>query len=116
MIHGRLLDQNSGRCLVSRVLRTSSALERMRGLLGRSPLKRDEALLLIPCNAVHTFAMGYALDLIYLDRDWTIRKRVDNIAPWRLSACLGAGMVLEMPAGRSHELELNSGQSLCWES
>ena len=116
MIHGRLVEQHDGRCLVPRVMRTNNALERMRGLLGRPPLKRDQALLLIPCNAVHTFAMGYALDLIYLDRGWTIRKRVDNISPWRLSACLGAAMVLEMPAGRSHELELTIGQSLRWEN
>lgn len=101
MIHGQLVEQNSGRCLVPHVMRTSNALERMQGLLGRPPLNQNQALLLIPCNAVHTFAMGYALDLIYLNRDWTIRKRVDNIPPWHLSACFAATMVLDAGGPRS---------------
>lgn len=88
----------------------------MCGLLGWPPLTADEALLIKPCSSVHTLWMRYPLDLAYLSRDWTIRKLVRNIVPWRLSACPGAAMVIEMKAGRIHELDLQIGQQLRWEN
>ncbi len=115
MIHGRLVANEEDRCLVPEVMRTTHAFERMRGLLGRPALEPQQALLLAPCSSIHTFGMPYALDVVYLDRDWTIRKLVDNIPPWRLSACFGAAMVVEMQRGRIHELGLRTGQQLRWE-
>ncbi len=116
MKHGRIFIAGENVCVIPQAMQTSNALECMRGLLGRAALTDRQALLIRPCSSVHTFGMRYALDLVYLRRDWTIRKLVHNLAPRRLSFCPGAAMVIEMPAGRALALGLQSGQQLRWEN
>lgn len=116
MLTGRLLLAQQRRCIIPRVLRTTNALERMRGLLGRAPLRDEEALLIKPCSSVHTLLMRYPLDLVYVSRNWTICKLVSSLRPWRVSACPGAAMVIEMNAGRINALGLRVGQQLHWEN
>lgn len=43
---------------------------RTRGLLGRDGIKG--ALLISPCNSVHTFRMRFPIDVAYLDKSWTV--------------------------------------------
>ena len=54
---------------------------------------------IVPCEAVHTFFMQFPLDLIYLDKKHRIRKVRSNVGPWRLSACLSAHSIIELPVG-----------------
>lgn len=79
--------------------RTRSA--RMRGLAGLSGLGSEEGLLIERCRSVHTFGMGFALDLIWLDRGDAV-VRVDHaVAPRRLRTCLRARSVVETASGAS---------------
>lgn len=116
MLHGRLVRVDTGACVVARLQRTETIAERMRGLLGRTELAADAGLLITQCGAVHTLGMRYALDLIYLSRDWQVKKLVRRLTPWRFSACPGASMVIELPAGRLDTLQLSPGMPLRWES
>jgi uncharacterized protein len=43
--------------------------------------------------------MKFPLDLVYIDRKLRIRKVVRNVAPWRISACLSAHSIIELPVG-----------------
>ncbi len=72
---------------------------RSKGLLGRAGLGEGEGLWIAPCESVHTFFMRFAIDLVYLDRKHRVRKVRHAVAPWRVSACLRAHSVLELPAG-----------------
>ena len=72
---------------------------RNKGLLGRDSLAPGEGLWIVPCESVHTFWMRFAIDLIYLDRRSRIRKLREAVPAWRLSACLTAFSILELPAG-----------------
>ncbi len=76
-----------------------SGAKRRKGLLGRSGLSPEEGLWIIPCEAVHTFAMKFSIDLIYLDRNMQVKKVRSNVGPWRLSACLSAHSVMELAPG-----------------
>lgn len=76
--------------------------KRSKGLLGRSKLLPGEGLWIVPCEAVHTFGMQFAIDLIYLDRRRRIRKIRRNLRPWRFSGCLVAHSVVELAAGSIH--------------
>ena len=42
--------------------------ERARGLILREPPRRGCGMLIPKCNAVHTFFMGYPIDVHFLDR------------------------------------------------
>ena len=57
--------------------------ERARGLIGRPPPPPGEGLLILRCNAIHTFFMGYPIDATFLDRDGRPVRTVRDIPPWR---------------------------------
>jgi uncharacterized membrane protein (UPF0127 family) len=47
--------------------------------------------------------MQFSIDLVYIDREYRIRKIRKNVPPWRLSACLRAHSVIELAAGSIQE-------------
>ena len=114
MMHGCLKLADNKDSVIPRVSRTSNMLERMKGLLGSPPLDSGEGLLIKPCSSVHTFAMQYPIDLVFLDRQWTVIKTVANLKPWRIAAAPAAGMVLELQAGSVARLQLAAGNKLEW--
>jgi len=73
--------------------------KRNKGLLGRNGLETGGGLLIVPCESVHTFFMRFSIDLVYLDRGNRVRKVRSAVGPWRLSACLSAHSIIELPAG-----------------
>jgi uncharacterized membrane protein (UPF0127 family) len=85
---------------------------RSKGLLGRESLSDGGGLWICPCEAVHTFWMRFPIDLVYLDRKNRIRKLVSALPPWRLSACLSAHSVLELPSGTIHVTQTQPGDTL----
>jgi hypothetical protein len=77
----------------------NTSATRRKGLLGRPSLYPGQGLWIVPCGAIHTFFMTFAIDVVYLDRNKRVKKTRTNLTPWRLSACLTAHSVLELPAG-----------------
>jgi uncharacterized membrane protein (UPF0127 family) len=96
-------------------MKTGNPLERMRGLLGQSPLEKNQGLLITACPSVHTIGMQYPLDLIFLNKDWQIKKLVFSLKPYRMAWSLGASMVIEIRGGTLNELGLMPGTILLWE-
>jgi uncharacterized protein len=73
--------------------------KRRTGLLKHERLEAGQGLWIVPCESVHSFFMKFAIDLVYLDRDKKVRKVRHRMVPWRVSACLSAHSILELPAG-----------------
>lgn len=115
MNHGRVCRAQDRQCLIPNAGLTSNIFERMRGLLGAPRLKTEEALLIRPCSSVHTIGMNYAIDLAFMDKNWTIIKIVRNLKPWRMAACPAAHMVLELLGGGIDRLQLTRGLQLAWQ-
>ena len=88
---------------------------RRKGLLGRESLPDGEGLWIVPCEAVHTFWMRFPIDLVYLDRRHQVVKIRANVRPWRLSGCLRAHSVLELPVGTIHQTQTMPGDLLSLE-
>jgi uncharacterized membrane protein (UPF0127 family) len=76
-----------------------SGSERKKGLLGRSGLEHGGGMWIVPCEGIHTFFMKFAIDVIFIDRKKKVRKTVGALGPWRMSLCLRAHSVLELPVG-----------------
>jgi len=72
---------------------------RSKGLLGRKDLPTGGGLWIVPCESVHTFWMQFPIDLVYIDRKKQVKKLLSNVPPWRLSACISAHSIIELPAG-----------------
>lgn len=85
---------------------------RNKGLLGRDGLDEGQGLWIVPCEAIHMFFMRFAIDVIYLDKRKKVVKIVPALKPWRLSACLRAHSVLELPAGVAEKTGTALGDQL----
>lgn len=82
--------------------------ERMRGLLGRSRLAPDRALLLERTRSIHTFGMRFPIAVALLDRELVVRS-VRPVRPGRLLLPrLGTRHVLECAEG----VDLRPGERL----
>lgn len=88
---------------------------RARGLLGRAPLQPGEGLLLQPCRAVHTFGLGYPIDVAFLDSSGTVLAAYPGLEPNRRTGWhAGAACALELPSGTLERTALSQGQCLSW--
>lgn len=76
---------DTGGIALSDVRVPGSFLQRARGLLGSDKLGPSEGLLLENCSSIHMFGMRFALDIVFLDREGTVIKIVENLAPWRMA-------------------------------
>ena len=73
--------------------------ERRRGLARLDDMPRDHALHILRCPAVHTFAMRFPLDLIWLDRQGRVVRIDRDVAPNRNRVCIRARSVVEARGG-----------------
>ena len=76
-----------------------SASKRRTGLLKHERLEPGQGMWIVPCEAVHSFGMKFAIDVVYLDKKKRVRKTRPVMVPRRISGCLLAHSVLELPAG-----------------
>ena len=73
---------------------------RLRGLLGLAPgdFRNGSGLWIVPCHGVHTLGMGFAIDIVYLDREMKVIHVQSQLRPWRFSPVRAqATSVLELP-------------------
>ena len=89
-----------------------TSAQRRTGLLKHHKLDEGAGLWIVPCEAVHTFFMKFAIDLIYLDRKRKVRGIVRAVPPWRFSICLPAHSVLELPPGTIDRTHTQKGDEL----
>jgi uncharacterized membrane protein (UPF0127 family) len=87
----------------------------MRGLLGRTGLEPGTGMLIDAAPSVHMFFMRFPIDVVFLDRDWTIVGIRHRLRPWRVAGAKGAVAALELSAGVAAEVGLAVGDALALE-
>jgi uncharacterized membrane protein (UPF0127 family) len=85
---------------------------RLRGLLGRPQLPAGEGLLLRPSGSIHTWFMSFAIDAVFLDRDFRVVHTTTAMRPWRVAHARGARAVLELAAGEAGRRGISVGDRL----
>lgn len=86
---------------------------RLRGLMGRKSLAEGQGLLIAPCSSIHMCFMRFAIDAVYIDREYRGLKVVKGLRPWiGLSICWKAWAVIELPADTSLLNGINIGNQL----
>jgi uncharacterized protein len=86
--------------------------DRMKGWMGRRSIAERDALLIRPCNSVHTWFMHVPIDVVFVDREYRILGIRDHVRPRRLCGHWRAAAVLELQAGRGAALGLVPGLQL----
>jgi uncharacterized membrane protein (UPF0127 family) len=72
-------------------------------------------MVIVPCNAVHTIGMAFALDLLFLSRNGTILRLEQDVRPWSMRFCLKSYAVVEMPAGALEHCSCQVGDQVSLE-
>jgi uncharacterized membrane protein (UPF0127 family) len=108
-------NQTRQRFLATNLSVANTHWTRLRGLLGtrKDDFRNGCGLWIRPCRGVHTLAMTFPLDVIYLDRDGTVVHLESNLQPWRFSPIrLQAASVLELPVNVIAETETALGDRI----
>ena len=86
---------------------------RFMGLMFRKTLAQNQALLLEPCNQIHTFNMRFSIDVVNLSRDNRVISIFENVVPWRARpAVKGGRKVVELNAFEAKKLGISENDVL----
>ena len=77
---------------------------RLLGLALLPGLDPDEALVIPHCTSVHTFGMRFAIDVVFVDRDWLPIYIEYDVGPRRVLRSRFARSVIEVAAGEAGRL------------
>ena len=106
-----LVNTDTGTPLAAHLETAFDSRSRNRGLLGRTALI-DTALVLAPCNAIHTFFMKFPIDVVFADRSGRVVRVVKSLPAWRIAMAPRAYATIELPAGHAERARLAPGHRL----
>ena len=99
---GYAFNRTRGTYLATDLVIACTHWSRFRGLMATnsSHFPRGCGLWIKPSHGIHTFAMRFPIDAVYLDRDRIVIHIEEGLKPWRLAAVrVQAASVLEVPVG-----------------
>lgn len=75
-------------------------LSRLIGLMGQQAPPKGKGILIRPCKSIHMFFMRFAIDAVFLDRNFYIVKLIRNLKPGKIIYPVpDAWQVLEVESG-----------------
>jgi uncharacterized membrane protein (UPF0127 family) len=105
--HGRRND-----IVATRLEPAFDSATRRRGLLGRTAFAEGAALIIAPCNGIHTFFMRMTIDVVFVSRGGEVLKTYSNLPAWRIALALRAFAVIELPAGTIERADIRRGDHM----
>ena len=73
-------------------------------------LPEQNALLIKPCNEIHTFNMRYGIDVLYIDANNKILAVNEAMMPGKIGKRVkNAALVVELPCCKIKNLDIKSG-------
>lgn len=97
----RLINQTKNTVLAEDIFIASNLFRRIKGLLGEKVFLPDQAIILEPCNSVHTFFMHFSIDVLFIDKNYQVIKIIPNLNPNKISCIYWhASRVIELPSGK----------------
>lgn len=107
-----LVNATRNQVLADRCRFANTVFKRMVGLLNRRSLAAGEGLLLDRCYGIHTVGMRFAIDVLFLDKEYRVIRAVPALRPFRTCVVKHAVYVLELPAGALAETGTEAGDQI----
>lgn len=101
--------------LATELLIARTHWSRFRGLMATDAarFRRGQGLWITPCHGIHTFAMRFPIDVVYLDPERIVVHIEEELKPWRLAAIrVLATSVLELPVGTVRDTQTALGDQV----
>ncbi len=84
----------------SSAIMAGNATRRLVGLMFHPGLQPGLALVLEPCNGIHTCFMRFPVDVMFVSPEWRVLRIHRAVPPWRfMPRVSGVRRVVEMPVG-----------------
>ena len=88
-------------------------VSRFLGLMGKSSVPEDEALVFPKCNSIHTFFMKIPIDVIFVSKTGKVIKVFPELNPWRLLLPIkGAAHAIELTSRGADRKNIQIGDQL----
>ncbi|CDF58753.1 DUF192 domain-containing protein [Thermobrachium celere] len=65
-----------------------------------------EAILFKPCSSIHTFFMRFKLDVLFLDKDMVVIKKIERLQNGKIAYEKKGYYVIEAEEGRFSDIEV----------
>ena len=88
---------------------------RLRGLMcaEAGSFHEGQGLWIVPSRGVHTFAMRFPIDVLYLDEEKTVVHLEEDLKPWRVAPVrMRAASVIELPRTILHSTGTSVGDEI----
>jgi uncharacterized membrane protein (UPF0127 family) len=95
----RIINLTRGTVLAERGAIARSFQDRLKGLLLTKELPWGQALVIRPCNSIHTIGMSYNIDVLFINSRNQVVKMAADVKPYRAIICWHSRYVIELPAG-----------------
>jgi uncharacterized protein len=108
-----VLNTTRNTVLGERIGVAETSLSRMVGLLGKRGLEAGTGLLIMPSQAIHTVAMKFPIDVLFVDKRWRVVAMRPEMVPYRMTGIhWRARCVIELPSGQIANTSTEVGDQL----
>jgi uncharacterized membrane protein (UPF0127 family) len=109
-VEGKLQNAKTGEVIYERLVVADTFWKRAIGLLWRTELSDDEAILIRSCRSIHTCFMRMSIGAAFCDSKGRVLRVFQTVPPWRIRlGPKGSRMVVEFA---SSSRKLRKGQQL----
>ncbi len=107
------LNNEKAELLIENLEIAESYFARAKGLLGRKNLASHDALLIKPCNNIHTFFMKFTIDCVFVNKTYKVEKVFSRVGPFRIKGPVWkANSVIEFSEGFVEKWNIKAGDQL----
>jgi len=92
-----------------RLVKANSYWRRLKGWMFKQSVSFDDALLIEPCNSIHTFFMNFPIDALFLNSRGYVIRCCPSITNRRFRAVWRASSVIELSVGAIANLGIVEG-------
>lgn len=109
----KLINKTTNKVVSENLIIADTFFKRLKGLMFTKELPEKNALLIVPCNEMHTFNMNYSIDVLYLNAENKVIEIVENMKHGKIGKRVKAAVsVVELPRGKVKKLEIKIGQTV----
>ena len=110
---GRIENATNGTIVADRVHVARTFPQRVIGLLARRNFDAGEALVFPECHSIHTIGMRFAIDVVFVSREWRVVAVRSPVPPGRVAVGAWHGWAaIELPSGTAKRANVRLGDQL----
>ncbi|MFT5872932.1 MAG: uncharacterized membrane protein (UPF0127 family) [Clostridium sp.] len=99
--------------IIINVFIADSYTKRLLGYMFRKNPHHD-AILLKPCNSIHTFSMKFNIDILFLNEQMHVIRKIENLRPGKIiTKVRGAKIVVESKEGSFNNIKEGDILEIC---